>query len=228
MKNKRHVIKVKICGVSNEIDALAAVALGADAIGFVMGGRVLPAEVEPYAQHVRQIIKKFPAGVDSFVVTHLLTASDILALAAYVGSTGIQISEDIAVSEIAAVRAGSTRKIIKTIVTTDPEATIKLHRYEPYCDYFLFDSRSAGYTGGTGQENNWQACAALARLTSKPSFIAGGLHPGNVTGAVRTTQPYGTDVSTGVSCYGEGYLKKDRKDPDKIRLFIDRSKTAYA
>ena len=88
-------MKVKRCGISNEIAALTAVSLGADAIGFVMGGKVLPVEVEPYAQLVREIIKKFPKGVDSFLVTHLLNADDILVLTNYIQSTGIQISEDI-------------------------------------------------------------------------------------------------------------------------------------
>ncbi len=219
-------MQVKICGISNEIDALKAVELGADAIGFVMGGAVLPVEVEPYAQHVRQIIKKFPAGVDSYLVTHLFTAAEILDLAEYIQSTGIQVSEDIPVAELAKLRKATSRRIIKTIVTTDPKAKEKLKRYEPYCDYFLLDSRSAGYTGGTGQENDWQACAKLTQLASKPVFIAGGLTCDNVAEAIRITHPYGTDVSTGVSCWSEGYRKKDRKDPDKIRLFLEKSKTA--
>lgn len=217
-------MKVKICGISNEIDALKAIELGADAIGFVMGGAVLPVEVEPYAQHVRQVIKKFPADVDSFLVTHLFEAEDILALADYIQSTGIQVSEDVDVAEIAKVRSRGSHRIIKTIVTSDPEAKEKLRRYEPYCDYFLLDSRSAGYTGGTGRENDWQACAKLIASTDKPVFIAGGLSCENVAKAVQTTKPYGTDVSTGVSCYGGAYLKKDRKDFEKIRLFIERSK----
>ena len=143
-------MKVKICGISNEIDALAAVNLGADAIGFVMGGKVLPVEVEPYAQLVRETIKKFPEGVDSFLVTHLLNGDDILALANYIQSTGIQISEDIDVEEVKKVRNNTDRKIIKTVVTTDPQATEKLKLYEPYCDFFLLDSRDSGYTGGNG------------------------------------------------------------------------------
>lgn len=221
-------MKVKICGISNEIDALKAVELGADAIGFVMGGAVLPAEVEPYAQHVRRIIQKFPRGVDSFLVTHLFNAREILDLAAYIGSTGIQVSEDIALAEIAKVRKGTPRRIIKTIVTSDPQAEEKLRRYEPCCDYFLLDSRSGGYTGGTGSENDWQACAALIKLTDRPVFIAGGLTCDNVASAIQTTKPYGTDISTGVSCYSDGYLRKDRKDPDKIRRFIEQSKQGHA
>lgn len=219
-------MKVKICGISNEIDALTAVRAGADAIGLVMGGRVLPVEVEPHAQHVRQTIKKFPAGVDSFLVTHLMEADDILALAAYIGSTGIQVSEDIALDEMKKVRSGTTRKIIKTVVANDPQATKKLATYEPYCDYFLLDSRDGGYTGGTGSENDWAQCAELIKLTSTPVFIAGGLNPDNVSEAIRITKPYGTDVSTGVSSYGDNYLKKDRKDAGKIETFISRSKAS--
>lgn len=217
-------MKVKICGISNEIDALAAVNLGADAIGFVMGGKVLPVEVEPYAQLVRETIKKFPAGVDSFLVTHLLNADDILALANYIQSTGIQISEDIALEEVKKVRANTTRKIIKTVVTTNPKAKEKLKLYEPYCDFFLLDSRDSGYTGGTGKENNWSMCKELIDLTSKPVFIAGGLNPDNVRGAIEQTMPYGVDVSTGISCYSESYLKKDRKDHHKIEKFINIAK----
>jgi phosphoribosylanthranilate isomerase len=217
-------MKVKICGISNEIDALAAVSLGADAIGFVMGGKVLPVEVEPYAQLVRETIKKFPKGVDSFLVTHLFNADDILALANYIQSTGIQISEDIDIREVKKVRSNTTRKIIKTVVTTDPKAKEKLKLYEPYCDFFLLDSRDSGYTGGTGKENNWTMCKELIKLTKKPVFIAGGLNPDNVRGAIEETKPYGVDVSTGISCYSERYLRKDRKDHSKIEKFISIAK----
>lgn len=217
-------MKVKICGISNEIDALAAVSLGADAIGFVMGGKVLPIEVEPYAQWVRETIKKFPEGVDSFLVTHLFNSDDILDLSNYIKSTGIQISEDIDVKEVKKVRENTNKKIIKTIVTTDSKAPQKLKLYEPYCDYFLLDSRDSGYTGGTGKENNWSKCKGLIDMTEKPVFIAGGLNPENVRGAIEETNPYGVDVSTGISSYGESYLRKDRKDHKKIEKFIKIAK----
>lgn len=213
-------MKVKICGISNEIDAISAIKLGADAIGFVMGGKVLPVEVEPYAQTVRETIKKFPKGVDSFLVTHLFAGEDILALSNYIQSTGIQISEDISIEEVEKVRKNTDKKIIKTVVTADPKAVEKLKLYEPYCDYFLLDSRECGYTGGTGKENNWQMCRKLIELTDKPVFIAGGLNPENVKDAIKETGPYGVDVSTGISCYSKSYLRKDRKDANKIEKFI--------
>jgi len=217
-------MKVKICGISNEIDAFTAIKHGADAIGFVMGGKVLPVEVEPYAQYVREAIKKFPNDVDSFLVTHYLNAEDILDLSNYIKSTGIQISEDIPVEEVIKVRKNTDKKIIKTIVSNDIEAEKKLKLYEPYCDYFLLDSRDMGYTGGTGKENNWSLCSKLIKLTNKPCFIAGGLNCENIEGAIQETMPYGVDVSTGISCYSERYLRKDRKDSEKIKKFIEISK----
>lgn len=217
-------MKVKICGISNRIDAIAAINLGADCIGFVMGGKVLPVEVEPYAQWVRETIKAFPKGVDSFLVTHLWNAEDILDLSNYIKSTGIQISEDIPLEEVKKVRESTNKKIIKTVVTTDPKAEEKLKLYEPYCDFFLLDSRDSGYTGGTGKENNWEMCKKLINQTEKPVFIAGGLNPENVKGAIEETNPYGVDVSTGISSYSEEYLRKDRKDYKKIEKFIKIAK----
>ena len=217
-------MKVKICGLSNEIDALAAVECGADALGFVMGGKVLPVEVEPYAQLVREIIKKIPVGVDSFLVTHLFNADDIISLANYIQSTGIQISEDINIDEVKKIRCNTDKKIIKTVVTTDPKSTEKLKLYEPFCDFFLLDSRDSGYTGGTGKENNWSMCKKLIDMTNKPVFIAGGLNPNNLRDAIEMTNSYGVDVSTGVSCYSESYLRKDRKEYKKIKDFIKIAK----
>lgn len=217
-------MKVKICGISNEIDAFTAIKNGADAIGFVMGGKVLPVEVEPYAQYVREAIKKFPSNVDSFLVTHYLKAEDIIDLSNYIKSTGIQISEDIPIEEVITVRKNTNKKIIKTIVSNDPEAENKMKLYEPYCDYFLLDSRAMGYTGGTGKENDWSLCAKLIKLTDKPCFIAGGLNPENLESAIKETMPYAVDVSTGISCYSERYLRKDRKDEEKIKKFIEIAK----
>lgn len=217
---------VKICGVSNAIDAFAAIHSGANAIGFVMGGNVMPVEVEPSAQYVREIIKKFPPGVESVLVTHLLDVHDIVALSAYIGSTAIQVSEDISVAELKELRALVPEKtIIKTIVVNGAGSLERLKQYEPYADFLLLDTRFGGYTGGTGVTNDWVECRALIAAATKPVYVAGGLTPANVAAAIAQTKPHGVDVSTGVSTFGETYRRKDRKSEEKIRDFIRIAKT---
>lgn len=214
---------VKICGLSNEIDAMIAVKNNADALGFVMGGKVMPVEVEPHAQNVRQIIKKIPKNIDTFVVTHLFDVDDIIALAEYVNSTGIQVSEDIGFEKLKQIRTRTTKKIIKTIVV-DEKSIEKLNGYSPYCDFILLDTRHSGYTGGTGVVNDWNMCKKIIEASNKPVYLAGGLTPENLIAAIKQTNPAGVDVSTGVSAYSESYLRKDRKDEIKIKKFIEIAK----
>lgn len=214
----------KICGLSNAIDAMLAVEAGADALGFVMGGWVLPPEVEPHAQTVKEIIRRVPRGVDSYVVTHLLDPEDILELSSYVRSTGIQISEDIGLERLKHVREHTDKKIIKTVAVHDESSMEFLKRVEPYCDYLLLDSRVGGYVGGTGMTSDWNLCRMLVDVAKKPVFLAGGLNPDNVVEAISQVSPQGVDVSTGVSSYSREYMRKDRKDPHNIISFISRAK----
>ena len=131
---------VKICGISNILDAHEATKAGATALGFVMGGKCLPVEVEPHAQMVKEIIRSLPSTTDTFIVTHLLTAKDILDLANYVESSGIQISEELDVSIVREVRENTSKKIIKTVVVRDQSSIDSLKIYERYADYILLDT----------------------------------------------------------------------------------------
>lgn len=216
---------VKICGLSNVIDAMRAVELGADALGFVMGGKVLPPEVEPHAQTVREIIQNVPESVDSFLVTHLTEAGDILDLADYTGVTGIQISEDLPLETLKQVRERTDKKIIKTVVVENETSIKKMKSIEPYCDFILLDTRFGGYTGGTGVTNDWGLCSKLIEAATKPVYIAGGLNPENLEAAMQKSYPQGVDVSTGVSHYSDAYLRKDRKSREKIQSFINTAKS---
>lgn len=211
---------VKICGVSNRIDAEDAARAGASSIGFVMGGKCLPVEVEPSAQATREIIRALPSTVDTFIVTHLMHANDILDLASYVGSSGIQISEALDVSTVRYIREHTDRKIIKTVAVHDASSIDQLRAYEPYADYILLDTVAAGYVGGTGVTSDWTLCQKLVAIAKKPVYLAGGLTPTNVAEGIRLVKPAGVDVSTGVSTWSESYLRKDRKCTKKISDFI--------
>lgn len=216
---------VKICGLSNFIDAKTAVDMGADALGFVMGGSVLPVEVEPSAQTVRQIIKEVPKGVESFLVTHLTDPKEILDLANYIDCTGIQVSEDIGQVKLRNIRQQTNKQIIKTVVVTSGEGMRMLDEYQDYCDFILLDTRFGGYTGGTGITNDWKLCAQIIKKSKKPVYLAGGLNIENLNDAMKQTDPAGVDVSTGVSEFGETYPKKDRKNKEKIKKFIEIAKS---
>lgn len=211
---------VKICGISNIIDAFTAIEYGASAIGFVMGGKVLPPEVEPHAQTVREIIKGFPPDVDSFLVTHLFDPIEITLLAEYINCSGIQLSENIGVESVKSVRERTSKKIIKTVVANQAVGLQQLQLYEPFCDFILLDSQIGGYVGGTGHTSDWVVCKTLVDAATKPVYLAGGLKPENVVAAIQSVAPDGVDVSTGISTYGDNYLRKDRKDPARIRQFI--------
>jgi len=60
----------------------------------------------------------------------------------------------------------------------------------------------------------------MVQASDRPVYLAGGLNPDNLADAIRLTEPHGVDVSTGVSTHSESVLRKDRKDPEKIKAFV--------
>jgi phosphoribosylanthranilate isomerase len=86
-------------------------------------------------------------------------------------------------------------------------------------DAILLDSYVKGQLGGTGAKFNWDL-ALEAKKFGKPIFLAGGLTPENVAEAIRLTQPFGVDVSSGVE------QAPGKKDPDKVRRFIAAARAA--
>jgi phosphoribosylanthranilate isomerase len=213
---KRDIMRVKICGLTNLIDANAAVRNGADALGFVIGGKILPVEIEPRAQHVRQWITTFPKYIDTYIVSFYTEVKDLIDLSEYVNSTGIQVSENVNHEQLKELRNKTNKKIIKTILVGE-NAFIDMKLAEPYCDFIRLNRNE--------QTNDWNLCAELIRSAKKPAFIAGGLTLTNLEQAINVTSPQGVDVSTGVSTYSETYLLKDRKDPHLMDKFIIMAKS---
>lgn len=220
-------VKTKICGLTNIDDACFARDSGADLLGFVMGGSVLPQEIEPQAQRVREIIKDLNSNgrpVESCLVTHLGSAEEIIALSSYIGCSVIQISEYVSLNELEELREKSDLRLIKTIVTTDTDHLERMRETAPHVDMFLADSRKLGYIGGTGSVNDWEAVRRLVREAPLPVWAAGGLAPDNVRDVISETGAYGADVSTGVSRYSSLFPRKDIKDHQKIAAFIKNAR----
>jgi phosphoribosylanthranilate isomerase len=202
-------VEVKICGITNLNDAMAAVDFGADALGFVFfqgSPRFISYD------NAGAIIKKLP----SFTTT----------IGVFVDERPEQIEKIIGLTGIDVVqlhgneppdRCKFSRRIIKAIRVKSLDSLDPLIHYQDRVSAFLLDTFTTDIFGGTGQIFNWDI--AIDAKQFGRIILAGGLTPDNVAEAVRRVRPYGVDVSSGVE------LEKGGKDHRKLKLFIDRAKS---
>lgn len=208
------MVRIKICGITNEKDALWAVNLGADYIGFNFY-KNSPRKISP--KLAAQIIGKLPSftqPVGVFVNEEMKAVKRIaekcrLNLVQLHGQETPEYCRDLQVQS-------PRLKIIKAFRIRDKENLEGMEKYS--VDYYLLDSYVPGIEGGTGEIFNWDL-AVEAKQFGKPVFLAGGLTPDNVTQAIEKVNPYGVDVASGVE------RTPRRKDYDLMREFITRIRT---
>jgi phosphoribosylanthranilate isomerase len=203
-------VKVKICGITNAADAVAAAQAGADALGFMFyeqsARNVSPQTVAEIARELPPFLIKVGVFVNAPEETVLRAIDECaLNLLQFHGEEPPEYCIKFGLMSMKAFR-------IRDAASLDA-----LHNYDT--DAWLLDAYSPGQHGGTGETFNWEL-AVQARLFGKPIFLAGGLTPENVGRAVQKVQPYAVDVSSGVEA------QKGRKDSDKIRAFIQAAKAA--
>ena len=199
------MVKVKICGITEVEAALAAVAAGADALGFVFA----PSRRRVTKEKAKEIIEMLPPFVDRVGVFVNMPPREVAEIAEFCGLTTIQLSGD----EPPDYPVPERYKVIKTFHLREDILLPDLDRYR--ADAFLFDTYRPGCYGGTGETFNWESLQKIA--SPKPVILAGGLNPVNVQQAILTVRPYGVDVSSGVESNG-------RKDAAKIKEFVKRAK----
>ena len=202
-------MKIKICGITNYEDASAAVALGADALGFIFAKS--PRQVDP--ETVRDIVCSLPPPLVSVGVFVNETVNKINDITAFCGLDMIQLHGD----EIPDMCKTLMPRTIKAFQLKDESSIEQIRPYQGKVRAFLFDTYSKEMRGGTGKAFDWGLAVHLAR--QRPVILAGGLNPDNITRAVETVKPYAVDVSSGVE------REPGRKDHAKIAGFIARAKT---
>lgn len=121
----------------------------------------------------------------------------------------IQLHGDEKENDILKLRQYLENDIIKAVRVKETEDIIKVAGLP--CDYVLLDTYLEGQYGGSGTAFNWD----LIPQVSKPFFLAGGIHSGNILQAVKQCNPYCIDVSSGVET-------NHLKDPYKIRKVIEK------
>jgi len=200
--------RVKICGITNLADALAAVEAGADALGFNF--------YEQSPRHVSlktaaEISKQLPAFI--MRVGLFVNAPEDLVTRAIgeCGLTMLQFHGD----EPPEFCTQFGLMSMKAFRIRDAESLAEIPNYQT--DAYLLDAFSPEARGGTGEVFNWDL-AVEAQKFGKPIFLAGGLTPENVADAIRKVQPFGVDVSSGVE------ISPGKKDHAKVNAFIQAVK----
>ena len=199
--------KIKICGITNLEDAIAASQLGADALGFIFykeSQRYVEPEV---AKNITSELPPFITTVGVFVNQGL----DDIAL--IVEKTSINVAQ-LHGDETPEFCGKVPLRSIKVIRIKDASDMDKVAQY-PDQD-ILFDTHSDIEYGGTGKIFDWEILNK--RTLPNRIILSGGLNPGNVLEAVRAVRPYAVDVSSGVEA------EPGRKDHKKIKAFIEAIK----
>ena len=208
------MVKVKVCGTTNIQDALKAVELGADLLGFNFYSPS-PRYVQP--ETARTILSELPREIENvalFVNEPKERVNEVLAYGRLGDGrqafSGLQFHGE----ESAAYCGGWELKIIKAFRIRDRDSLSGIEGFP--ADFYLLDSWAPGY-GGSGAAFPWNW---LEGLNGERLILAGGLDAGNVAGAIRLIHPYAVDVCTGVEA------RPGIKDYEKLKEFISAAKSA--
>ncbi len=212
-------------------DALAAAEAGADAIGMLFA----PSKRRVTPELAKHIVAQLPKTMEKVGVFANESAEQIEEIASEVGLTAVQLHGDES-PEFArwlfrhgGPRSRAQMRVFKTLhVTTGIEGIARDFLTNRCVDGFLLDSvvhnATTGETerGGTGQTFDWYRANEFLPGVQRETrvIVAGGLSPANVAEAIRTLQPWGVDVCSGVEC------EPRKKDWDKIKSFVTAAREA--
>jgi phosphoribosylanthranilate isomerase len=197
---------VKICGTTSEDDALLAVAMGADAVGFIFAPS--PRQLAP--QRAFDITRRLPPEILTVGVFRDEHPKRVVELVRQAGVKAAQLHGNERPEDVAEV-ARSVRWVIKAYPAGSPQVS---EAASLATDLVMLDAP----TPGSGQVFDWSLAGEApdgVRL-----ILAGGLDPDNVTDAVKAVEPWGVDVVSGVE------RAPGKKDPIRVKRFIERARAA--
>ena len=217
--------RIKICGLTREQDVDAAVAAGADAIGFVLY-KASPRYVSP--ERAAKLARRLPPFVTPVLLFVNESATNIIAIKSIITPAIIQFHGDEMPEECNAVQLCYIRA---ARIPLEPDAAqfdlVKYAQDYSQAQAILLDAHVEGYGGG-GKTFNW---SLLPTNVNAHLVLSGGLNAANVTDGILQVRPrcktLAVDVSSGVEATDAlGIVLKGIKDANKIHQFIQAVRAA--
>jgi len=202
-------VLIKICGTTSEDDALLAVAMGANAVGFVFA----PSPRQISAQRVSDIVKRLPR-------------EDVLAVGVFRDDAPRRVVELVYSAGLGAAQLHGRetpdevqwiRQRVPMVIKALPAGDARVARAAEYgADAILLDAPNPG----SGHVFDWALTGDLPE--GQKLIVAGGLHSGNVATAIARAKPWGVDATSGVEA------SPGVKDPMKVKAFVEAARRAEA
>jgi phosphoribosylanthranilate isomerase len=203
--------KIKICGITNEVDALFCAEAGADFLGFIFVPSS-PRHVEPEkAGEIASRLREMPNRPKIVGVFQDASADYIREIQNVVSIDLVQLHGSESDDEIRELGIPAIKTLHVGGALPDAHGT-------PTAAWLLFDTFDERRSGGTGRRFDWSLLATYDR--SKPFFLSGGLTPDNVVAAVSMVRPDAIDVASGVEA------SPGIKDHDKVARLFERVRRA--
>ncbi len=217
---------IQIAGILDGVEARMLVENGVHRLGFPLG---LDMHREDLSEdEAAAVIRTLGLGPRAWLITYLDEPAAIAALCGRLGCAGVQLHGP--VDEGRAARLRTLRpdlEVIKSLVVRDgnlPALQDRVSALAPHVDGFITDTfdPATGASGATGKTHDWAVSRRLVELSPRPVILAGGLTPENVGAAIGAVRPAGVDAHTGVED------ETGRKDPGRVRAFVEEAGEAFA
>lgn len=209
--------RIKICCIGSVDEARLAVEVGADALGLVSAMPSGPGVISD--ETIAEIATIVPPPVASVMLTARTDPDAIIEQQRATSASVLQLVDAVspdAHRQLDRELPGIRRlQVIHVRTRADVDDALAM---APHVDGLLLDSGNPGASmptlGGTGTVHDWRLSREIVEQSPVPVFLAGGLNPSNVAEAIRTVQPFGVDVCSGV--------RTDRQlDATKLAAFVE-------
>ena len=206
------IVRVKICGITNAADALAAIDAGANQLGFNFYVETPRHITEQEAAKIRP---QLPTKVKAVGIFVNATSAEVAATHKSLKLDAAQLHGDETPNDAAEI--ARSLPVIKAFRIDSDFPLGTLDEY-PEAFAYLLDAADTGQYGGTGRTTDWDVARRAA--LSHRIILAGGLKVENVAAAVRIVRPFGVDVASGVES------RPGKKDHGRLREFIQEVRRA--